>query len=280
MTTKAIVYARFSPRPDADESQSNAKQIERCREYAAAHGYEVGHVYQDEALTGADDELNADPLVALAKRPGIIAAMDATKKGMVLLVRWRSRIARDLYVQQAVERIIMGHGGRVEATDESNETGLAGELTRGVLATISKWEVIKIRLLTKLAMTKYQNKEGRRMGRLDRCPWGFKPDLDSANNKRGRPSRLVVDPDETETARIILACHARGGGPTSICRYLDKIGRTRRGKTWTSNSGRGLVQSIIDRAGAKKPRAEKQQPPAQDHPSPDPDGTTPPPTQS
>ena len=242
MTIRANIYCRFSNRPDADESQSNAKQEERAREYATQHGYAVGQVFKDTALTGIDDEQAADPLIALAKRPGIIAAMDATKKDMILLVRWRSRIARDLYVQQAVERLIMGHGGQVIATDESNDTGLAGELTRGVLATISKWEVIKTRLLTKLAMLKYQNHEGRRMSRLDRCPWGTRPDPNDT-------SRLIPDIAEEETAKLVLELHAKGSLPGAICRYLDQVDRPRRGKTW--QAGRGTVLAIIRRTEAR-----------------------------
>jgi DNA invertase Pin-like site-specific DNA recombinase len=244
--TKAIIYARFSDRPDADESLSNEKQIERCREYAAQHGYEVlGDPFADEALTGADDQQAADPLVTLSKRPGIVAAIDATQDGMVLLVRWRSRIARDPYIQQAVERIIAGQGGRVEATDESNETGLAGELTRGVLATISKWEVIKIRLMTRLAMQKHQ-KAGRRMTRKDRCPFGWRADPRDA-------TRLIEDADEQETIRLVVEQRAMGEGLTSICKHLDSLGRKRRGKNWFK--GRGTVQAILDRQSASSSAA-------------------------
>lgn len=34
----ATIYARFSPRPDAAESDSNTKQVERCRAYCVAAG--------------------------------------------------------------------------------------------------------------------------------------------------------------------------------------------------------------------------------------------------
>jgi len=256
-------YGRYSPRPgEPDEIMSNEKQREVCQAHIAAKGYQPGQHFADEALTGVDDELDPDPVRAVWKRPGLLAAMDATKKNCVLVVRWRSRIARDPYVLGWVRRTINKQGGRLEFTDESNEAGLAGELLENAIATIDKYKAIQTRLDTKRAMLKHQNRDGRRMGRLDRCPWGFKPDLDSENNKRGKPGRLVVDPDEKETSRIILACHARGGGPTSICRYLDKIGRPRRGKTWAPG-GRGMVQAIIDRADASKKKVEQQ--PTQKH---------------
>ena len=39
--TQAVIYARFSPRPDANECDSVEKQLERCRSYCKAHGYDV-----------------------------------------------------------------------------------------------------------------------------------------------------------------------------------------------------------------------------------------------
>jgi DNA invertase Pin-like site-specific DNA recombinase len=239
-TTKAIIYCRFSPRPDADESQSNKKQEERCRECAATRGYKVVDVQADEALTGMDDELDPDPVKATLNRPGLLAAINAIKPGMVLLVRWRNRIARDPFIQGWVRRKVMKKGGRIEAADESNEQGLAGELLENTLATVDKYNVIRIRLDTALAMQKYQ-RAGRRMGRLDRCPFGWKPDPRNLN-------RLVEDVDEQETIRLVMEQHKQGIGGSAICRYLDQLGRPRRGKSW--RGGRGMVQAIIDRQTA------------------------------
>ena len=90
----AIIYARFSPRPDADTTLSNEKQIERGREWCRAKGYEIQDILPDEDITGGDDSAEVDPAIVLANRPKLLTALGMLKKGSILVVRWRHRIAR------------------------------------------------------------------------------------------------------------------------------------------------------------------------------------------
>ena len=242
----AIGYVRFSPRADAETSQSNEAQAQRIEEYAADKGYRLLHIYPDKALTGMDDERNPDAEVAVAKRPSLVEALDAVRPGMVFLVRWRSRIAREPYIQEYVERIVAWQGGILEATDESNETGLGPDLERGVRAIMDRDYVRKIRWMTKRAMKKHQT-EGRRMGRIDRVPFGFRADLTSAPNSRGNPGLIVPDADEQETLRLIHQAAGRGLTPRAICRHLDGLGRSRRGKCWVGAAS--VVSGILRRNG-------------------------------
>ena len=46
----AVIYARYSS--DRQTEDSIAAQVRACREYAASHGYMIGAVYADEAITG------------------------------------------------------------------------------------------------------------------------------------------------------------------------------------------------------------------------------------
>ncbi len=43
---RAILYARYSPRPDADKCLSNERQIERCREFCERKSYDIAGEYQ------------------------------------------------------------------------------------------------------------------------------------------------------------------------------------------------------------------------------------------
>jgi DNA invertase Pin-like site-specific DNA recombinase len=47
-----VIYARFSPLPDAQECDSVARQRERCRAYCQAHGYDVIAEKHDEDMSG------------------------------------------------------------------------------------------------------------------------------------------------------------------------------------------------------------------------------------
>ena len=83
--TPAVIYARFSPRPNAEECDSVEKQIERCRAYCAGHGYTVIAEYCDKDLSGG----RAD------NRPGLQKAIAAAcRNKAILCVNALSRLAR------------------------------------------------------------------------------------------------------------------------------------------------------------------------------------------
>jgi DNA invertase Pin-like site-specific DNA recombinase len=241
MAKRTIIFARFSPRPDEDESQSNEKQIERCREYAEAHGYIVGGIFQDRAISGGDDDERENPAEALANRPGLLDAIRALRKGDVLLVRWRSRIARDVYLQEWVRRKVAKAGATIEAADEPNGETPSDRFVQHVFAGLAEMQRMEIKLNTSRAMRAHQAK-GRRMGRIDRCPFGQRASSDD-------PARLVEDANEQAIILEIIALRARGATYRAICRSLDDAGYRRRGKRWTGCPT--MVKTILKRAGAE-----------------------------
>lgn len=243
--TKAVIYARFSPRPNADESESNERQIERCQEYARVRGYKVVAVYSEPETSGGDDDRKVDPAEAVRKRQGLIDALDALQPGWVLLVRWRSRLARDPYLEEWCHRRAESIGARIEAADENNDVDPAATLVRGILAEFRRYERLMTKERTRRAMRRHQA-AGRRMGRADRAPWGFMVDPQDA-------TRLIPCPEEQEIAETIVRLHTQQGlGLRAICRCLEQHGLKRRGKdTWNHV----LVKDILERAGALR-RAE------------------------
>lgn len=236
--TKAIIYARFSPRPDEDTSLSNDVQIERARAYCLEKGYTVDEPpEEDRALSGKDEEHDPDPFRALSKRKGIQRALARLKPGYVLVCRWRNRLAREPYIQEGIERLAAQKGATVEASDENNSTGLGADLERQLTATMAKHKCIEVRITTSFNMKTYQ-KAGIRMTRKDRCPFGFAPD---PNNSK----RLVPVPEEQETLGFIKTAKQLGLGTRATCRYLDERGRSRRGKTW--KGAHGIIRAILER---------------------------------
>ena len=69
--------------------------------------------------------------------------------------------------------------------------------------------------------------QGRRVTRLDRCPYGKMPDwlgpmLEKYDAKTGellirRPANLIDHPAEQEVLKLIATRVAHGDGPTRIC---------------------------------------------------------------
>ncbi len=194
MTPRAIIYARYSPRPNADESESNAKQLACCRVWCDQHGYEVVAEYTDEEVTGGDDDKNLDPYEALAHRHGLLEALDALKPGMVLVVRWRSRLARDVYLEEWIYRRAASAGARIEAVEVQNGESSDAQMIRQVLAAFRERERKILRVLTSRAMLKHQA-NGRRMS--SHVPYGWSQDPEDQ-------ARMIENPAEQAVVQRII----------------------------------------------------------------------------
>jgi hypothetical protein len=235
MTTIAILYGRVSPRPvgknnGAEPEDSIGKQISVCRRFCELKGYSVKEnlIFIDELLTGLADESEPDPEAAIVQRKGLIDAIGAIGRGMVLVVRWRSRIARDPYIYAFVKRKVARAGGRIEIAEESNGDGMAYELVENTLAIVNKYQAIQARVNTKLAMIRYQ-KEGRRMTSTKSLPYGMMLDLRDTK-------KMIPNPMELLVLQRIKNLHNSGmKSPYRISRTLDQEGFRRRcGRTWLS----------------------------------------------
>src|SRR5262249_36444078 len=228
--TPSVVYARHSPRPEAEECDSVEKQIERCRTYCSKQGYTIVKEFSDKNISGG----RAD------NRPGLQAAIRETIKHKATLVVYsRDRLARENADDAEIVRRIIRAGADLESvTEPFNIKNEAGELMGGKLAVWAQYQPRQIQKRTSKAMRKYQA-EGRRMTRMDRCPYGWRPDPSD-------PRRLIEDADEQAImGTTIPALHRAGKGPRAIARSLNNAGLLCRGKPWSHST----IRSIIRRTG-------------------------------
>ena len=224
---EALGYARFSPRRDADESQSNVKQAERITEYCGTKNYRLLDILYEPDTSGAFDENNTDPMAFYRNRPVLYDALDRLKRGMVFVVRWRHRVARSVHAQGLVRMEITRKRCDWEATDEGNGITPEDKMMQQMFAAFSELQRQQTIIATKRAMERYQ-KQGRRMGRIDALPYGMMPD--PRNHKR-----MIPHPEEQKVIAFMKAMHDQGEGVRAICATLDTMGYTRRsGKTWAS----------------------------------------------
>lgn len=233
---KCVIYCRFSPRPDAATSDSNEKQETRCREYCQQRGYEVVAAFQDADVSGGRNGMELDALKAMAGRQGFWRALKALRRGYVLVVRWRHRIARDVYLQEWVESTVAAKGCRIEAADEHNGNTPEDRLLRRVSNAFDAYTREKTKDNTSRGMLRKQ-KNGRRMSRSDCCPYGYQSAPDD-------PNRLIPIPEEQSIIARMRQLQAAEASYRGICRNLDREGfRRRGGKTWSSAPG--LVRAIL-----------------------------------
>jgi site-specific DNA recombinase len=226
----AILYARFSPRPSPEECDSVEKQLERCRAYALGHDYTVVAEHHDKDLSGG----RAD------NRPGLQKAIAAAcRRRAVLVVYSLSRLARCTKDAIDLAERLSAAGADLAVIQESvNTRSPMGRFIFTLFSGLAQLEREQIADRTSSAMLKHQA-NGRRMTRLDRCPFGWR--LDPAD-----PERLVEDAEEQATIGRIRRLHRDGAGLREIGRCLDRAGVSCRGGAWQHTT----IAAILRRAGA------------------------------
>ena len=218
MTTQAIIYTRFSPRPKAADCTSNEKQFERCRNYCERKEYGWDPLFQDCRVSGS-----------ILQRPGLQAAIAALEPGMVLVADSSDRLARDLLVYHTICHEVEKAGATIEFADGSPVADTPeSKLFRNILADFAAYERDRIRLRTKKGLEKKRKNGERTTGKI---PIGWM--LDPKD-----PKRLVVC--QHERREIIVACEMSADGHSSgyIAKYLGLC----RGKLWSDRTIRKLIK--------------------------------------
>src|SRR5437879_6956870 len=210
---QAVLYARFSPRPNAEECDSVEKQLERCRAYSEGHGYTVVAEYHDKDLSGG----------RMDNRPGLQRAIStACRQKAILCVLSLSRLAR--CTKDAIdlaERLSAAGADLAVIQENVNTRSPMGRFIFTLFSALAQLEREQVAERTSTAMLRHQAK-GRRMTRPDRCPYGWRPDP-------AEPARLVEDADEQATIRRIREERRVGRGLRDIARRLDVAGIACRG---------------------------------------------------
>jgi DNA invertase Pin-like site-specific DNA recombinase len=226
MTKQAILYARFSPRPNAQECDGIERQFELCRKHCDLHQLAVAGQYQDAGISGK----------TIKDRPGLQAAIEHVCKVKGVLVAYSlSRIARS--IQDAIRISLELRKQKadlciIQANLDTSTPG--GRVVYHIFAALAEFEREMISERTKVAMLEYQA-NGKRVS--DRPPYGWCVDPDDSK-------RLVEDGNEQAVIEEIMALHERKFGLRAIGRQLIAMGHNpRTGRKWQH----GVIKRIIER---------------------------------
>jgi len=161
---KGILYARFSPRRNADGCESIEAQFDFCRQWCKENNVEIVGEFADSALSGGDEE-----------RPELWAAIEALERSYMLVVYRLDRLARSVYLSDIIERAIKRKKATFISICGEGTWGFTDEdwLVRKILQTLAEYERKVIGARTKAAMLRHQA-NGRLMGSIPR--YGFKLD--------------------------------------------------------------------------------------------------------
>src|SRR5439155_11177842 len=162
--------------------------------YSAGHGYTVIAEHHDKDLSGG----RAD------NRPGLQRAIAAAcARKAVLCVYALSRLAR--CTKDAIdlaERLSAAGADLAVIQENVNTRSPMGRFIFTLFSALAQLEREQIAERTSNAMLRHQA-TGRRMTRADRCPYGWRPDVEN-------PGLLVEDAAEQAAIARIREAHGQG----------------------------------------------------------------------
>lgn len=237
----AVIYARYSPRPEkngATEPEPDAKedtietQLDFCRKYCELHNLHVVAERMDEGMTGANTD-----------RPGLMDALElACKHRACVVVYSLSRLAR--HTRDAIEisdRLRECKADLASVRENLDTTTPHGRVYFTFIAALAQLEREITSERTRDAMRKAQSR-GKRMSKI--APYGW--EVDPKNE-----FLLVESPDEQDVIRQIVKWRkADKLGLRAICRKLVERGITCRGDgeaKWNHNT----LQRVLRREGVE-----------------------------
>lgn len=229
---RAILYARFSPRKNADECDSVDRQLVIMREFCEEKDIEVMGEFSDEALSGADCD-----------RPGLWDSVAALKRGWILLVRDYQRLARDATLAMVIESKIKDRGCSLMATENGDlihrDEDPTTKMMRTIMHAFAEFDRSVRNARTRAGMLRNQ-RNGRRQSA--QTPYGWRTDPDSEPNEYGNPSGMLPVDAEQRGIERMRELHADGNSYRAICKTLALEGYPPRGKEWHPGSVRRIIK--------------------------------------
>lgn len=208
---EVVIYARFSPRPDASESESIEMQVECCQKFIAARPnyYKFAMAFEDREISGG----RAD------NRPGLQLALDEVCKRKAILMCYSvSRLARNVKDALEIADRLERCGANLCLLDlQIDTTTPMGRCYLTIMGAFAELERRQIGQRTSDAMKRKQA-NGKRMSR--HAPFGW---------KFGDADRLVPEPNEQAALEII----DKSGDAVLASERLNRMGLfTRQQKPW------------------------------------------------
>ena len=223
---RVIGYTRVSTGHQVESGLGLEAQRDAVEKVADQLGVEVAEWFTDEGVSGAAD---------IAKRPGLVAALESLGEGDALVVAKRDRLARDLYLSAWCEKEARRRGARIIAGDTpSNGDGddPTERLLANIVACFADFEREVIRARTRAALDR-KRARGEKLGGY--TPFGY-------TATPGPKPKLRPDAGELAVVDRIVAERSRGASYWSIARALTDEGVPTKGGRgeWHANTVRRL----------------------------------------
>ena len=184
-------YVRVSTQDQSEAGHGLNAQRDACQAWAARQGEAVAAFFSDEGVSGSK---------SLEHRPALLELLAGLKRGDVVLVAKRDRVARDVVISAMTEAAIERKGARLvsAAGEGSEDDSPAGLLMKRLIDSFAEYERAVIASRTKAAL-QAKKRRGERVGSVQ---YGYHMAADG----------IHLEADEAEQAIIRLAKEYSGKG--------------------------------------------------------------------
>jgi DNA invertase Pin-like site-specific DNA recombinase len=227
---KAVIYSRYSPRPNED-ARTIESQEDYCTKYCEFQRWDIDSKFADHGITGTQ----------VTGRVQLEEAIERCKKIRgVLVVYSLSRLARNTADALRIHQELNDAGCHIAMLDiQIDTTSGVGRAVFTIMAALAQLNAEQGAVTTSQAMKRYQ-KNGYAMSA--KPPFGWK--LGGGYQFQTRPDGTrkllrTLEPDDHEQRclDLIMECHARGWSLKKISEHLALCGyKSRTGKKFHSKS--------------------------------------------
>lgn len=211
----AVIYARYSS--DNQREESIDAQIRACKAFAEREGYEIVHIYTDEAVTAKND-----------KRDDFKKMMnEALTKDTFdyIIVHKFNRFARNKFDSVLYKKKLRDIGKRVVSATQKIDDTPEGAMLEGILEAMDEYYSSNLAL---------EVEKGMRENALKGASTGGRPPLGYKYDENGF---LVINEETAPLARKIFNMYLEGYGTLSLANTLNELGyRTQTGNEWRSRT--------------------------------------------
>ena len=214
---KYFIYMRVSTEKQEDSGLGLDAQRHACMQWIEKLGGLEVEEFID-IVTGTDRKRKE-----LEERPKLLEALSLLKKGDVLIVHKRERLARDPYIMGMIERIIEKKNAKlISAIGEMEGAEPHNILLRGIMDLFAHYEALVISTRTKAALSR-KKARGERVGHV---PYG---------QRLREDKKLEAHPDEAKILKEMYTMRRHKGMTFRvIANELNEKGyRNRDGGIWT-----------------------------------------------
>jgi DNA invertase Pin-like site-specific DNA recombinase len=214
-------YFRFSPRPDAPETDSIRWQDDFITRWAIDHKRTIDRKFADEDLSGCE----------MTNRSGLLEAIAYCKANKRELVAYSlSRVARNLRDLLNIQFDLATHGSKLRLLDQPEDLDSdLGELSMVINGYVAQKHLRDLKRATSAGMQKKQ-RDGLRMS--GNPPYGFTFAGDA----------LQPLTDECAVLASIYAMSDEGASPEAIRAFLRDAGETLRSRPFRTRDVRNILR--------------------------------------